>query len=135
VRALAQVALRQTAAELADLLLAEASLDSPSALAIRLDGKDLEIRVDEPLEPQLAEVDEEIRERHTEPGHTSRKRAAELELQIAEQRDRVYRDAERAVERFVEQRDLLPELQRKARQEHAAIVERLGRLAEQVGAA
>lgn len=130
VRAMAQAALRPTAGELADLLLAEASIDCPPVLALRLDGTLIEIRVDESLEPQLAEVDAGIEKRYTEPGHVSRKRAAELEVRVAEQRVRVYRDAERAVERFIEQRAQLPQIQQSAQQEHAAVLERLGRLVQ-----
>src|SRR5207302_2054899 len=56
-RATAQAALRQTAATLADRLLAEASVEPPTRFILRLDGQTLEITVGQPLDPQMSELD------------------------------------------------------------------------------
>jgi len=130
-RSIAQAALRQTAAGLAERLLAEASSEPPTGFVLRLDGINLEITPAEPLDPQLAELDAAVERRYApEPGRAGRKHAAEAALKIAERKDKNRRDAEAAIHRFTALCSQFPELQETARQKYTALLDHLGQLAE-----
>lgn len=130
-RSIAQAALRQTAAGLAERLLAEASSEPPTGFVLRLDGMNVEIAPAKPLDPQMAELDAAVERRYApEPGRSGRKQAAEAALKIAQRKDKNRRDAEAAIERFTTLCGQFPELQEAARQKYTALLDHLGQLAE-----
>lgn len=130
-RSIAQASLRQTAAGLAERLLAEASSEPPSEFVLRLDAMNLQIIPGKPLDPQMAELDAAVERRYApEPGRAGRKHAAEAALKIAERKDKNRRDAEAAIERFNALCKQFPELRESARQKYTVLLDHLGQLAE-----
>ncbi|HEY3867548.1 MAG TPA: hypothetical protein VGM10_04340 [Actinocrinis sp.] len=131
-RAIAQAALCQTAASLAERLLAEAAPDpAATRISLRLDGQNLELLVDQPLDPQLRELDAAVERRYApEPGRMSRRHVAEAALQIAERNERNRSNAQAAIDQFIAARAELGELRQAAQREYTALLDRLGELAE-----
>jgi hypothetical protein len=130
-RAVAQAAMRRTAVDLAEQLLADTSPELPPSFTLQLDGRRLEIVVDEPLDPQMGELDAAVERRYApEPGRAGRKHAAETALKIAERKEKNRRDAEAALGRFGELRDKLFEARKTAQQQYDELLDHLGKLAE-----
>lgn len=130
-RAIAQAALRQTAASLAERLKGEASPEIPAVFAVRLDGLTLEIEPGRPLDPQLGELDAALERRYApEPGRSSRKHVAEAQSRIAERKDKDRTDARAAIDRFNSLCEQFPDIQQTAQQRYTAVLDHLGKLAE-----
>lgn len=130
-RELAQRALRRTAATLAEQLLAEACADLPETLVMQLDGQRLELRVNDPLDPQMAPLDEAADRRYApEPGRAGRRQAAEAAQRSADRKARNRREAQAVLDRVNRLQERLPGLRQEARTQYSELLARLGQLAE-----
>jgi hypothetical protein len=130
-RELAQRALRRTAATLAEQLLAEACAELPETLIMQLDGQGLELRVNDPLDPQMAALDEAADRRYApEAGRAGRKQAAEAAQRSADRKARNRREAQAVLDRLSRLQERLPGLRQEAQTQYSDLLARLGQLAE-----
>ncbi|SEM34675.1 hypothetical protein [Streptacidiphilus jiangxiensis] len=127
----AQQALSGAIGPLADRLLAEACPERPDRVEAKIDGQSVTLLVDQPLAPQLSQLDALVDQR-SQPGQgnwlTARKLAAEA-AEVAEERKAANREkARQAITAFTVECDKLTGLRQEAEQEHAALVARLAEL-------
>ncbi|MEY9845604.1 hypothetical protein ABH940_002682 [Streptacidiphilus sp. BW17] len=130
-RTIAQHALSGGVGPLADRLLAEARPAPPDRVEAKIDGQPLTLLVDQPLAPQLSQLDALVDQRHQpEQGNwlTARKLAAEAVEAADGRKSANHERAQQAIAAFIAERDKLPGLRREAEQEHASLAARVAEL-------